>query len=102
MVCYKRFRGGGRLPNKRTRMLVVSLRDVNCKRKFWSHVGLWIKKFTKNAVVSVLVWSPIRKWGRGGGGVSLASPSWSPLRLVFSSDTVGLGVVSEVVRTRMT
>ena len=69
MVCYKRFRGGGRLPNKMTRMLVVSLTDVNCKRKFWSHVGLWIKKFTKNAVVSVLVWSPIRKWG---GQFSLA------------------------------
>ena len=81
-------------------MLVVSLRDVNCKRKFWSHEGLWIKKFTKNAVVSVLVWSPIRKGG--GAGVSLASPFWSPLRLVFTSDTVGLGVVSAVVRTRMT
>ena len=94
--------GGAGLPNKMTRMLVVSLRDVNCKRKFWSHVGRWIKKFTKNAVVSVLVWSPIRKWGGGGGGVSLASPSWSPLRLVFTNDTVGLGVVSEVVRTRMT
>ena len=39
-----------------------------------------------------------------GGGVSLALISRSPLRLVFTSDRVGVGVgvVSEVVRTLMT
>ena len=42
--------------------------------------------------------------GGGGGGVSLALISRSPLRLVFTSDRVGVGVgvVSEVVRTLMT
>ena len=38
----------------------------------------------------------------GGGGVSLALISRSPLRLVFTSDRVGVGVVSEVVRTLTT
>ena len=40
--------------------------------------------------------------GGGGGGVSLALISRSPLKLVFTSDRVGVGVVSEVVRTLMT
>ena len=39
---------------------------------------------------------------KGGGGVSLALISRSPLRLVFTSDRVGVGVVSEVVRTLLT
>ena len=42
------------------------------------------------------------KGGGGGGGVSLALISRSPLRLVFTSDRVGVGVVSEVVRTLLT
>ena len=37
-----------------------------------------------------------------GAGVSLALISRSPLRLVFTSDRVGVGVVSEVVRTLLT
>ena len=66
---------------------------------FSYRLGLWIKKFAKNAVACVLVWSLIRGVG---GGVSLALISRSPLRLVFTSDRVGVGVVSEVVRTLMT
>ena len=40
--------------------------------------------------------------GEGGGGVKLDLISRSPLRLVLTSDRVGVGVVSEVVRTLMT
>ena len=83
MVCYRRFPweggGGGELPYKMTGMLVVALRDVNLVSlrvfgteclyicSFSYRLALWIKKFAKNAVASVLIWSLIR--GVGGGSV---------------------------------
>ena len=45
MVFYKRFPwGGGELKYKMTGMLVVSLRDVNCR--FWSQLGCLGQKVT--------------------------------------------------------
>ena len=78
-------------------MLVVSLRDVNCR------ILVSLRAVDKEIYqkCSGVCFSMV-SYKEGGTGVSLASPFWSPLRLVFTSDTVGLGVVSEVVRTRMT
>ena len=102
--------GGGGLPNKMTGKLVVSLRGVNCR--FWSQ-GVRDRKsvYLPIKVSLTAVDKEIYKKCSGvcfsmvsykGGGVSLALISRSPLRLVFTSDRVGVGVVSEVVRTLMT